>query len=197
MPRKKPDAAAPAAASPVDAESEIAKLRREKTAAREETRKAKASGKPPSTAEILDRYGLDAILDEIERGKFMPAIAAEIGVPRRTMVDWINRDETRRLAVEAAQLEAGNAYAAKAEAVLTNLPDDPSTGAIAKARELASQYRWMAKMMNRAVYGDQAKVEVVTPASELSDEQLAKEIAAHAAALPGILPNAPDGTRLQ
>jgi hypothetical protein len=198
MPRKRPDAAAPAAASP---ESEIAKLRRERVqriadkAFATVAKKRKASpGGGPSVKSMLDDLGLEPILEGIEAGKFISTIAEGLGIERRTLNRWIDETDERRNAVKTARIEAGHAYALKAQDALLALTSDATQADIAKARELASHFRWMASRMNRAEYGDQQVIELRTSVADLTDEELDREIARKAGILSGALPA---GTVLQ
>ena len=48
----------------------------------------------------------------------------------------------------------------KAEDAIKAITDDASKSAVARQRELASHYRWRAKVRNPDVYGDRVKQEV-------------------------------------
>lgn len=187
MPRKKPDAAAPAAASPAPA-APPRKRRPPNGCAGTDVKSAKM---------ILDELGIDAILDKIEAGQPVLKIAAELGITRRRLNEWVDETDEKRSAVRAARIEASHAYALKAEEVLTSLASDSTQADIAKARELASHYRWMAKAISPADYGDRQTIEVKTPeVADMTDEEIDREVAKKAAALAraGLMPA---GTVLQ
>lgn len=124
----------------------------------------------------IDEFGLDRILDLIEEGMFLSDVAREIGVDRRRLYHWIEADADRKAAVEAARLESGHADARRAEHVLKALRADSTPSEVARARELAQQYRWAAKMRNRKVYGDQQVVEHVDTVAEMSDEAIRSQL---------------------
>ena len=146
MPRKKPDAA-PVAASPA-----------------------------PTGTDLIEAFGFERILDLIEDGETRRDIAAMIGVSRRVFGRWIDADEDRRRAVTQAFEDSAATDDAKALQVLLDLPPNATAGQIAQARELASHYRWRAKIRNQKVYGEKQEVTVVKPASALSDADLDAEI---------------------
>jgi hypothetical protein len=67
--------------------------------------------------------------------------------------------------------------------VIEDLKPDATTAEFQRARELAHHHRWQAKMRDRKRFGDQQEITVVTPVSEMSDEQIDREIAAAQAQL--------------
>ena len=124
----------------------------------------------------IDAFGLDRILDLIEEGMFLTEIAKEIGVGRRRLHHWISADADRKAAVDEARMESAHADARRAEDVLKALGPDSTPSEVARARELAQQYRWAAKVRNRRVYGDQQVIEHVDTVAEMSDEAISSQI---------------------
>jgi predicted transcriptional regulator len=155
MPRKTPDAA-PRAASP----------------------DAKATRRP--TAELtatIEAFGLEAILDLVEDGKTHVEIAEEVGVDRRTLRRWLDDDDARRRAVQRAFEDSAAEDDRRALRVISDLDKDATPALIARAREMASHYRWRAKARNQKVYGDKQELTVKDAPSTMSDEDLDAEIA--------------------
>ncbi len=130
---------------------------------------------PEFVAKINAFGGEEIILDRIADGSYMQALAKEIGVNGKSFHEWAYATPEREKLVKEAQRLAAAADAKKAEQVLLDLEATDTPAQIARARELASHYRWSAKMRDRKTYGDQAELLVKTEVSELSDEQLAAE----------------------
>lgn len=129
-----------------------------------------------TSAQKIEEFGFERILDLIEDGETQRDIAGMIGVDRRQFRTWIDRDEDRRRLVQAAIEESAAHDDAAALQVLKDIPVLATPGDIARARELASHYRWRAKIRNQRVYGEKQEVTVVTPASALSDADLEAEL---------------------
>lgn len=132
--------------------------------------------RPQKSAAAIEAFGFERILDLIEEGETQRDIAAMIGVDRRMLRTWIDAADERRRAVQAAVEESASHDDAMALKVLSDLQPDATTGDIARARELASHYRWRAKIRNQRVYGDKQELTVVKPASALSDADLDAEV---------------------
>jgi hypothetical protein len=138
-----------------------------------------ARGTAPAFVAKIEAFGGEtAIIERIAAGDYLQAIAEKIGVATTSFYHWAFATPEREKLVKEAQRLAGTADAAKAEKILHDLPRDATPAEIARARELASHYRWSAKMRDRKTYGDQQEVTVRTEAADLTDEQLDAEIAA-------------------
>lgn len=130
-----------------------------------------------TSAQKIELFGFDRILDLIEDGETQRDIAGKIGVDRRQLRTWISAVEDRRLAVQAAIEDSASTEDQRALQVLQELPADATPAQIAQARELASHYRWRAKVRNQKVYGEKQELTIKEPASAMTDEALDAEIA--------------------
>lgn len=104
--------------------------------------------------EILNGIGIDRFCEMIAEDMSYRDIAKEIGVSKSTIGDWVGSDPGRSARVREALKDSAQVCDAKGLAALQGLPDEPTAGQVAKAREIASHYRWRAKARNPAEYGD-------------------------------------------
>ena len=123
----------------------------------------------------LDALGIDTVCERIEAGESVGAIADSLGIPKRTMWDWIDVDGARSARVRASREKSAEAEDDKAEAVLAVLKADSTPAEVARARELASHYRWRASKRNPKTYGDKLDLNH-SGKVELSDEQVATRL---------------------
>lgn len=118
--------------------------------------------KPPRKGDkqkALDAIGIDEICERIEADESLAIIAASLDMSKFTLQIWINADTSRSARVREAMSNSSYACDDKALQAIKDLPPDGSPAQIAKARELASHYRWRAKMRDPARYGDKQQVE--------------------------------------
>lgn len=108
--------------------------------------------------EILDGIGIDRICEMIADDMSYREIAAKIGVSKSVIGRWIAADPGRLACAHGALKESAQVCDAKALEVLQNIPEEPTTGQVAKAREIAQHYRWRAKARNPSEYGDKVEV---------------------------------------
>jgi len=120
----------------------------------------KKSGPPPIAQNKMAEMGIDAICDKLCEGETLTAIAKEIGVAVSGLVNWIEKDQERAVRAREARTMSARLWDEKAEAVLTKSKDQFE---LAKARELASHYRWRAKAVAPRDYGDKVQQEHVGP----------------------------------
>lgn len=99
---------------------------------------------------------IDSVCGLIESGQSLTKIALAYGLGRTTLTDWVARDPDRSARVREARVASGEASADMAEQVL-EAADTPFE--LAKARELASHYRWRASKTTPATYGDRVQVD--------------------------------------
>lgn len=102
--------------------------------------------------QCIERLGIDALEDLLHEGMSVAEVARQLKIPSRTLWDWIDRDPVRAERVRATLQRSAHAYAQMAADVLRSAPNEPA--AIAKARELAQHYRWMARVLHPRVFGD-------------------------------------------
>lgn len=110
--------------------------------------------------EKLDQLGVDALCDRICAGESQVEIAQDIGVGIATLSRWIAADVERSARVREARISAARTYADMAE---KQLKDATDPFGLAKAREIASHYRWKASKANPREYGDKVQQEVSGP----------------------------------
>lgn len=108
-------------------------------------------------ASILDPH-IDDIIQSIESGDTLRSIAKKYKVAYGTLTTFLAVHSAR--AKEAYRISA-QSMADKAIEVLKDKKS--STGDVMRDRELASHYRWEAKMRDRAKYGDKVEVENTAP----------------------------------
>jgi hypothetical protein len=166
MPRK---TASKAAAPAKKAKAKPRAKAKPKAPARAKKPAAPVEPKPPTSAELIDAYGIDRICARLEAGDSLRKIALEIGVPSTTIWRWAEQPEHSARTRDAAKAGAA-AVADLAEKVLVDADEMP--GSIAKARELAHHYRWKAKMLDRNTYGDKVEMDATVREDKLTDEQL-------------------------
>ena len=108
---------------------------------------------------MLDATGIDAICTLIEEDHSLAAISKKLGCGDRTLREWLEADSTRSARAKESRIASAMACDEKAEQVLLELPANATAGQVARARELASHYRWRAKARNPRMYGDKLEVE--------------------------------------
>lgn len=123
---------------------------------------------------LCDALGVDALCEQIISGESQTAIAKGLGVSLYTLVQWISGDEERSVRVREARKTAANSFSDMAVAVLTDAGD---AFGLAKARELASHYRWQASKANPREYGDKIEIDQRTTITDLTEEQLDAKLA--------------------
>lgn len=105
----------------------------------------------------LDAKGIDWLCDKLSAGESQRAISAELGIGIATLGRWIAADPERSARAREARIVAARAFDEMAEQVLTDAED---AFGLAKARELASHYRWKASKANPREYGDKVTQEL-------------------------------------
>lgn len=102
--------------------------------------------------EILEATGIDRICEMIIEGKLLREIARELGIKgHASLIKWINDDEARAKAVEAARKLAAFDYDEQALEVIRAARNKIE---ISRAREEASHLRWRASKMNPKQFSD-------------------------------------------
>jgi len=133
-----------------------------------------ASGSKGEKTALLDSFGIAALCERILTGTSQADIASETGVSQGTLVAWIAADPERSARVREARLSAARHFDERAEQVLIAAADP---FALAKARELASHYRWKASKSNPREYGDKIEIDQKTTITDLTEEQLDAKLA--------------------
>lgn len=132
-------------------------------------------GPEPVAKNLCEAMGDDGLCDKLIAGQPQTAIAREIGVSPATLCLWIAADPKRSARAREARIIAAGTYADKAELVLTDAADPFE---LAKARELASHYRWRASKASPKEFGDKIEIEQNTTVRDLTDEAIDARLAA-------------------
>ena len=103
------------------------------------------------------QYDEEKIIERIASGETLTAIAKELGKSRAALSDWLSAESSRSARAREARVKAAAAWDDKAEDVLAGAADPFE---LAKARELASHYRWRAKAVAPKEYGDKTQTEI-------------------------------------
>lgn len=112
-------------------------------------------GRPPVAAEAMDVFGLDAVCERISEGLSLTGIAAEAGVSKGTLLAWLAAVPDRSACAREARAVSARHWDEQAEQELRDAAD---AFELAKARELASHFRWRAKAIAPKEYGDKVQV---------------------------------------
>ena len=107
----------------------------------------------------LDDLGIDAICEMIESDMFITNISQEIGVSPQALRNWINADDVRAARARDSLLNTAHECDKKALSALEQIEDDGSPAQVVRQREIASHYRWRAKVRNPQIYGDKISQE--------------------------------------
>lgn len=119
--------------------------------------------------DTIEALGVDALCDRLCDGESQTAIAGSLGVGIATLSRWIAADPDRSARVREARIAAARTFDEMAEAELRRAADPFG---LAKARELASHYRWKASKSNPREYGDKLEIDQRTTITDLTEEQL-------------------------
>lgn len=125
--------------------------------------------------EKLDQRGVEWLCNQIIDGQSQTSIAQSVGVSLATLSHWIAADIERSARVREARIASSRAYDEKAEQALMDARDPFE---LAKARELASHYRWKASKTNPKEYGERVEIDQKTSITDLTEEQLDAKLAA-------------------
>lgn len=134
--------------------------------------------KPADPTARLDAFGVDAMCEQICAGVSQTAIAKKLDVGIATLCRWIAGDLERSARVREARIAAARTFDDKAEQVLQGAKN---AFQLAKARELASHYRWKASKFSPREFGERIEVENRTTITDLTDDQLNARLAQLAA----------------
>ena len=127
-----------------------------------------------TATQTIDALGVDALCDRLCAGESQTAIAQSLGVGVATLSRWIAADPERSARVREARIAAARTFDEMAEAELRAAIDPFS---LAKARELASHYRWKASKSNPREYGDKLEIDQKTTLTDLTEEQIDARLA--------------------
>lgn len=120
-------------------------------------------------AAACDAMGIDELCDRIIDGESQTAIARDIGVSIATLIGWIASDTERSARAREARIASASSFSDKAAEELQGATD---VFGLAKARELASHWRWRASKANPRDFGDKIEIDQRTTITDLTDDQL-------------------------
>lgn len=123
-----------------------------------------ATKKAAPAQDKLNAASVAVIAGQIAEGKSYREIAAHYGVGLSRLWDWIDADPERARACARARETSAQTWDERAEEVLAQAGDSLE---FAKARELASHYRWRAKAANPKRYGDRQSVDLTVTGDAL------------------------------
>lgn len=107
----------------------------------------------------LDALGIDGMCERLRDGKSYREISEEIGVSKASVANWIAAKPERSARAQEARRISAQEEDERALKVLEDLPSDPTSGQVSKAREIAAHRRWRAKVRDPENYGDRMKVD--------------------------------------
>ena len=113
-------------------------------------------GRPPVAQAKLDEFGLDAVCAAIANGESLTSISSRVGVSKGTFLTWANADFDRSARINDSRRVTSWHWDELAEEELRHAP--PTSEGIAKARELASHFRWRASKIDIR-YGDKTHLQ--------------------------------------
>lgn len=136
--------------------------------------------KQPSPAQdkIEAAGGIDALEEAMRNDVSIAQYAKRIGVSVGVLFEWMNKTPERSARAKAARIFSSQTADDLALKVLDDLKPDSTQAEVARAREMASHYRWRARVRNPAEYGDKIEATVIREVSKLSDDELEAEAAA-------------------
>ena len=118
---------------------------------------ARERGRELTAQERLELLDEAEVMDAIRSGVLIRNIAKAIGVSLSALQAWL-KAPLRTASYIQARTDAAQAYDELAETAILSAPASPME--LARARELASHYRWRAKVLNPNTYGDKVQATV-------------------------------------
>ena len=106
-----------------------------------------------TASEKLTALGIEAICGRLAAGESQRSIAESVGVQTSGLCEWLAADAERSARAREARSASARHWDDQAEAAII-AADETLPGSIAKARELASHYRWRASKYAPKDYGD-------------------------------------------
>ncbi len=142
--------------------------------------KASSRKTPASTTALqrIEALGIDSICASIQQGASQGSIADSLKVDRADFSRWLSSDDQRSARVREARSLSALHWDEQAERVLLDASEIQPLS-LAKARELASHYRWRAKCYAPKVYGDKVGLEhggTVSVIGQILDELDGKDV---------------------
>ncbi len=114
--------------------------------------------------------GIDWVCDQIRQGETIRKMAEKCGVTWNAMWQYTSRDPQRLAATREAQVASGERFTEMAVEQIETIPDVAPAATVARQRELASHYRWMASKRDPRRFGD--KLDITATVTEKPDPAL-------------------------
>jgi hypothetical protein len=95
----------------------------------------------------------DDVIRMLEDAKTYDDIQEKFGV-RRENISWFISESNYSTRARAAQKESAETYFVKAEKAILEIDSLDTNAKVTRQRELASHYRWAARVKNPARFGD-------------------------------------------
>lgn len=111
------------------------------------------------TKQIMEQGGDEFVFDMLRSGMSVRRIAERFDVPghgsisRALMYRWRDANEERKRGWAQAMKEGAHALAEDAGDVLEDLPEDPTSAQVAKAKGISEHKKWLAGLRDREQYG--------------------------------------------
>ncbi|MET3372011.1 hypothetical protein ABIC89_001052 [Variovorax boronicumulans] len=137
-------------------------------------KKTAAKGEAATPPSPLDVLGIDEVCDRLVGGESQTAIAQSAGVHVATLCRWLAADPQRSARAREARLASAASFA---DLAAQKLEDARDPFELAKARELASHFRWKASKANPREYGEKLEIDQKTTVTDLTEEQLDAKLA--------------------
>ena len=115
--------------------------------------------KPLTAKQRLDAIGIEAICIRVAAGEKQSEICRDLKIDKAELSRWLALDDQRSAQAREAHVASAKHWDEQAESVLMGLKDESKPGGVARARELASHYRWRASKYAPKDYGEKVTQE--------------------------------------
>lgn len=139
---------------------------------------------PAANIARLDAVGIAPIAELAAAGKTLREIAAQLKLSAITLARWVKQNPDRQAEFAEAERIGAQYWDDEAQRVLEGAIDATT---LARAKELASHYRWRAKAMDGSRYADKQSVDLQGQV-RLSADQIEARLLALVGTLPIKLP---------
>jgi len=105
---------------------------------------------------VLDSLGIDWLCERIAECSSLTAVAKQAQVSKASLIMWVQSNADRSARAKEVRSWTAQAWDEQAEHAILEASDPME---LARARELASHYRWRASKIAPRIYGDKLQVE--------------------------------------
>ena len=110
------------------------------------------------TGDITAFGGMEGIEELLKDGLSWNECAQKIGCNRHTLQNYCNATPERTSRTRAAMAASGDRYADRAQEILNEIPNDATNAQVARHRELAHHFRWLAGKRDPKRYGERLDI---------------------------------------